>query len=416
MISFFLVVLLILLTLGSAFASGCEISLFSLSPMTVRSYRLDKDPRKRLIANLVNRPRELFVTLFSVNITVNILLQNTSSVLFSEGGWVLQIGVPLVVTLVFGEIIPKYIAMNNNAVVAYFVAPTVAVVERLVAPIRRFVLALAGPISRLMFFFLKKESDISREELHHVLKTSEAYGVLNRQEADLVNGYLDLQEAVVKELMQPREDVLAYDIQDPLSTLVSLFADKELSRVPVCDGDLQTILGIMHSLDYFLNRDIIQSPADLRPHLHKPFFVPESSHADQLFTQLDERDEETALVVDEYGNIVGLITREDLVEVVIGEIADRRDESASYTSAGENVIIASGKLELAEFEEIFGVPLESSNNMVTVSGWLIEQMGSIPKSGAKYQTPQFLFQVLAADPNRIRRIYIRKLPDVEEKR
>lgn len=413
MISFLLVALLIILTLGSAFAAGSEIALFSLSPMTVRSYRLDKDPRKRLIASLVNRPRELFVTLFSLNITVNILLQNTSSVLFSEGGWLLQIGVPLVLALVLGEIIPKYIAMNNNATVSYLAAPTVALLEKFVAPIRQFVLALAGPVSRVMFFFLKKEGDISREELHHVLKTSEAYGVLNKQESDLVNGYLDLQEAIVKELMHPREDVLAYDIQDPLSSLISLFADKELSRVPVCDGDLQTILGVIHSLDYFLHREHIRTPEELKPYLHKPFYVPESSHADQLFSQLDERDEETALVVDEYGNIVGLITREDLVEVVIGEISDRRDESATYTSAGEDVIIASGKLELADFEEIFGVTLESPNNMVTISGWLIEHMGGIPKSGAKYATPEFLFQILAADPNRIRRVYIRKMPHSE---
>ncbi len=342
MISFLLILLLILFTLGSAFAAGSEIALFSLSPMTLRAYRLDKDPRKRLIASLVNRPRELFVTLFGINITINILLQNTTSVLFTDEGWLLQVGVPLILTLLLGEIIPKYIAMNNNAAISYVVAPTVSAIEKFVAPVRQFILAIAGPISRVMFFFLKKESEISREELHHTLKTSEAFGVLNEQEAELVNGYLDLQEATVKELMQPREDVLQYDLQDPLSVLISLFTDKELSRVPVCDGDLQNILGVMHSLDFFLHRDEILKPDNLKPYLHKPFFVPESSHADQLFRQLDEREEETALVVNEYGSIVGLITREDLVEVVIGEISDRRDESALYTSAGEDVIIASG--------------------------------------------------------------------------
>jgi putative hemolysin len=123
---------------------------------------------------------------------------------------------------------------------------------------------------------------------------------------------------------------------------------------------------------------------------------------------LDERNHEVAMVVDEYGSITGLICYEDLVEVVIGEIADRRDEKKLYTRSGKNVIITSGKLELSEFEEIFGVGLSSANNMMTVGGWLTEQLGDIPKSGSNFQIGDFFFHILAADPNRIVRLYIRK--------
>ena len=121
-------------------------------------------------------------------------------------------------------------------------------------------------------------------------------------------------------------------------------------------------------------------------------------------------------MVDEYGSISGLITQEDLIEKVVGEIADFRDAKSLYTRSGENVIIASGKLELSQFAEIFGIELFSKENVVTLGGWLIEQLGTIPQTGTKYATDQFLFYVLAADPNRIRRIYVRKLEPVRGKK
>lgn len=131
--------------------------------------------------------------------------------------------------------------------------------------------------------------------------------------------------------------------------------------------------------------------------------------AKALLRQMYEKQVSLATVVDEYGSVSGLITIEDLVETVVGEITDRRDEKSRYTRSGEDVIIASGKLELIDFEDIFNIPLTSENHMLTLGGWLTEQLGEIPKSGTKYLTDQFLFHVLAADPNRIRRIYVRRL-------
>jgi CBS domain containing-hemolysin-like protein len=130
--------------------------------------------------------------------------------------------------------------------------------------------------------------------------------------------------------------------------------------------------------------------------------------AETLLRQMYEKEESIAVVVDEYGSIAGIIAFEDLIEVVVGEIADRRDSKSLYTKSKSDVIIASGKLEMAEFEEIFQVALYSPNNMVTIGGWLTEQLGDIPKAGTKYMTDDFLFHVLASDPTRIRRIYIRK--------
>lgn len=378
--------------------------------MKVKSFKVDHDKRKQLVAQLLSSPKNLLVTIIMFNIIVNILIQNVTSSIFGDfSGWAFNVGIPLTLTIVFGEVIPKSIGMAHNAEISYRVAPILNVAQRLFLPVRRLLISVTSFVSRIVFFFLKPEEDISYEELQHALKASRRFGILNEDEAELVRGFLVLQDSQVKELMRPREEVLYYDLEEPLSKLVHLFVDQECSRIPVCRKNMDNVSGIITSQIYFLNRESLQAPTDIIPFLVKPFFVPERICAENLLRQMYDKEQSIALVVDEYGSISGLITLEDLVESVVGEIADARDEKSRYTMSGEDVLIASGKLELAEFEKIFGVVLPSENNVVTIGGWLTELMGDIPKTGAKYTSHGFFFHVLAADPKRIRRIYIRKL-------
>ncbi len=369
-----------------------------------------------MIAGLLERPRELLVTILMLNIIVNIMIQNTVSSLFDPtAGWGWKVGFPLAITLIFGEILPKSLALPNNTRIAYKAAPWVGWAARVLKPIREPLTRATGWISRALFFFLKEEKEISADELRHVLKTSEETGVLLPQECDLIGGMLDLQNSLVKERMRPREEILSYDIQEPLSQLTHLFVDLETTRVPIYDGDLEKLLGILSTRRFFFHRDQIKKSADLLAILKKPYFVPETTKAWTLLRNLRERGESLAMVVDEYGSISGLITQEDLIEAVVGEITDRRDPKSLYTRSSEDVIIASGKLELSEFKEIFGIPLKSKENIVTLGGWLIEQLGEIPLTGTNYANDQFLFYVLAAEPNRIRRIYVRRLKPGKKK-
>ncbi len=378
--------------------------------MKVKSFKTDPDKRKQLVATLLATPRDLLVTIIILNVIINILIQNiTSSIFGNFSGWMLNIGVPLVLTLVFGEVVPKSIGMANNASISYRVAPFLYSAQRFFLPIRRCLTSFTSFLSRFFFFFLKSEEEISFDELQHALKTSRHFGILNEDEAELVRGYLILQESQVKELMRPREEVLYFDLEEPLSKLVHLFVDQECSRIPVCKESLDDVMGIITSQFFFLNREKLQEKQDLIPLLKKPMFVHEGMSAEILLRQMYDRKESLAMVVDEYGSISGLIALEDLVEKVVGEIADARDIKSRYTRSGEDIIIASGKMELFEFEEIFGTSLPSQNNMVTIGGWLTEQMGDIPKTGVKYTAFGFLFHVLAADAKRVRRIYIRRL-------
>jgi putative hemolysin len=410
MATFLFITLLVVFTLASGFFSLALIAIFSLSTGEVKLYAQDTDERKRLVVNLLSKPRDLLVTLLFYDIAANILIQNAAANLFGDfSPWLLKVGVPLVLTLIVGEILPKTVALPFNMQIAYRIAPIVNLIHKIIGPLRRLITTLTTYLSRVLFFFLKKEEEISKEELRMLLRSSERYGILNKEEAKLVQGYLSLTDITVKERMRPRYEILYYDLAEPLSKLVYLFVEKECSRVPVCRGDLQNILGILSARRFFLSRNNIQESTDLIPHLKKPYSVPETIVARSLLRHFFHRKEEMGIVIDEYSSVSGLITQEDLFEIVVGEIADRRDEKIRYTPAGKDVIIASGKFELSEFEELFHIQLPSENNMVTLGGWLTEQLGDIPKSGTKYLWKGFLFQVLAADPNRVRRIYIRRL-------
>ncbi len=401
----------------SAFLSSSEVALFSLSSMKVKTFKVDEDPRKQQVALLLASPRDLLVTIIMINVITNIMIQNITSSIFGDlSGWALNVGVPLALTLVLGEVLPKSVGLAHNVSLSYRVAPILTIAQRVLLPFRKLLIAVTTPISRMMFFFLKKDEEISIDELQHTLKTSRTKGILNEDEAELVRGYLHLQESQVKELMRPREEVIFYDIEEPLSKLVHLFVDQECSRVPVCRGSLDQVIGMISGQMFFLHRDAIQDAQDLLKVVKKPFFVPESIPAPIVLRQLYDREEPLAMVVDEYGSISGLIALEDLVETVVGEIADARDEKSRYTRSGDDVMIASGKLEISEFEEIFGVSLPSANHMVSLGGWITEQMGDIPKTGVKFTSHDFLFHILSADPKRVRRVYIRRLKPAQIKK
>lgn len=405
----FLLIVLFGLIASAAFFSASETALFSLSSMQVKAYSQDKDPHKLLAAELLKRPADLLVTILMLMTIANILIQNVVSSMVGDATWWMSVGVPLAITLVFCEVIPKSIGISNNVRLSLFASPWIQRGMKIFAPVRRVLTTVTHAVVPWEFFFLKKEKQISTEELRHALKASHAGGLLNFEEAELITGYLNLEEATVREVMRPREEVLLFDLDDPIERLLHLFVDQEVTRIPVCKNGLDEVIGIMTADSYFVHKKEIHAPKDLIRWLNKPVFVPESLPARSLLRQLYDRNVDLALVVDEYGSVTGLIALEDLVELVIGEIADRRDVKQHFTRSSEDVIIASGKLELEEIEEIFGVILPSENNMMTIGGWLTEQIGDIPKIGAKLTAYNLFFHVLAADPNRVRRVYIRRL-------
>ena len=403
-----LFVLLLSSTLFAGFLVTSQVALFSLTPADLKSFR--QDPKKQSVIKLLNRPRDLLVTLLFCDIGANILVQNCAANIFSNASsWLLKVGVPLVITLFLGEIFPKTLALPFNTKIAHRVAPTLYILRKTLGPIRHFITAITTHISRNLFFFLKENKRTTKEEMDYLLKSSEEAGVIDHDESGWISGYLNLGQITIKERMHPRDEILFYNINQPLSKLIQLFKEANISKIPVCRGELQNVLGVISSHDFLSHQHEIVWGDDLLPFLQKPFYAPETTVARTLLHRFFEQEKTMALVIDEYGLISGLITSQDLYEVVIGKIEDRQRRDSRYSQPSKDVLIASGKLELSEFSLLLGSTLPSENHMVTIGGWLTEQLGEIPKCGTTYRWGNFLFQVLASEPNRIRRVYIRKL-------
>lgn len=407
-ITFYLIAI-ILLTYWGAWISACETALFSLPSPKLKAYKNDRNPTKRLIAQLLSKSRDLLVTIFMVNTFLNILLQNVASSMFgSEANLALKVGVPFLLTLILGEIIPKYYGMQNNVSFSLDVANRVDLLHKLLKPIRNAVIKITLPISRALFFFLQRDENLSLEELAHVVKTSEEKGLLEPDESLLVRGYLNLQDTEVKEIMRPRGDMITYDIDSPLSKLQYYFADQKVTRIPVIHNSLDNLLGILDAYTFFVHQNTLKKPEDLIPLLKKAQFIPESTHARNLLRKISNPENELVMVVDEYGAIAGLVTREDLIEVVVGQIEDSRDQKADYVRSSKTEIIASGKMEISAFNQLFNSSIESKNNLVSLGGWLTEELGDIPKAGTRHETDEFIFKVLSSTPLKIDNIYVRK--------
>ena len=404
------ILFIIFLIFCSGYFSASETALFSLSSTKIKAYQSSPSKKKQLIASLVLKPRDLLVTVFMLNTLASILIQNTSSHMSGESAsWALKVGVPFVLMLFLGEIIPKNLGLQHNIYLSDKLAPSINFLQNFIRPIRVLIVRITVPISRLLFFYLRPDKSISKEELKHVLKTSQEYGVLHPDEADLVWGFLSFQESSVKNLMRPCEDILFYNIKDPLSKLTYLFTEQKCSRLPVCKDSIDHIIGILDAHQYFLHKESLSQEGALEDYLTPPLYIPENMSAKTLFKKFNEINQRLAIVVDEYGSISGLITREDLVEEVVGDISDLRDQESLFTKAGTKEIIASGRMELDDLNDYFSTHLKSKNNMVTIGGWVTEKLGSIPKNGEKIELDNFFFQVLAADPNKIQRLYIRYL-------
>jgi putative hemolysin len=404
-----LIFLLILLIFLSGFFSGSETALFSLPATKRQLYAQSVDPTEQKIAALLSHPEELLVTVFMLNTFVNIFLQSVASTLFGKtSSWLFKVGVPLILTLILGEILPKTISLIKNEQVAKKTAPLLDFFHRHLKSVRQFVAKLTYPISRMMFFFLKPQKEISLQELQHTLNTSEKEGVLSKYESHLISGYLSLKESQVQEIMRPKNEIIAFDLEEPLSTLIHLFVKEKCSKIPIYKKNLDHILGIVTVNQFFAFQKIIKSEKELLKIAEKPFYTPETTHAITLLRQMDALGKEIAITVNEYGSTTGLITREDLIETVVGEIEDMRDQDSHYRSIGKYELIADSTMELNELNALFDTELESHANMITIGGWIQEKTGEILSVGEHYEDEDYHFQVLEKAPQKILKLYVRR--------
>jgi Hemolysins and related proteins containing CBS domains len=353
-------------------------------------------------------PNHLLITLVFFDIGINIGVQNCIATLVGDSAsFLMTVGVPLALTLVLGEIIPKVIAIPYNVRIARLVTPIIFVSTKSFRPI--FDWAISGINFIIQKMLVHQEGDfIQPQELKEVLRSCKDFGVVNHEESRLLFGYLSMEEGSIKERMKPKQEIVFYDVLTPIENLYRLFSGQRYSRILVCKDGLQNLLGVCSAKSLVLHKEQLQSSEDLLPLLRKPHYIPETVSAKTALYHLAKEDSGLGIIIDEYGSIEGLITQNDLFEIVSNEVSHIRPASKQFAHSDKNVIIAAGTYELSDFYDLFGVDLPTTSNCVTIGGWLTEQLGEIPETGTKFAWGQFVFQVLDAAPNCVKRVYIRK--------
>jgi CBS domain containing-hemolysin-like protein len=313
--------------------------------------------------------------------------------------------------IVAGELVPKAIAIRRTLQTALWVASPLNWFYRISYP---FIWLLHWSsqkiVQQLGIAVDGSQSGQSEEELRVVLAA--AQGSADRR--NLILNALDLRHRTAREVMRPRNEITAFDSAAPIADCIALAEKTRYSRFPICDdGDLDKARGVIHIKDLYALRDKARTAADLLPVARKLICVPESARLEKLLQRFLEKKSHFALVVDEFGGTLGVITLENAIEALVGQIQDEFDsEKLELTRAGENIWEAMGTLALHELEKIIGaVPHEDS--VATVNGWVTQSLGGFPKMGDVFQANAFELRVEEMDGPRVARLKISRRPELE---
>lgn len=391
------IIILIVLTMINAFFSCAEMAMVSSNKSKIRRLAEDGSKSARLVQKFLEEPTK-FLSTIQVAITLAGFFSSAaaaSGLSHPLGTWLTEHNVPysgqvalisvtLILsffTLVFGELVPKKVALQKPEAISMFCVKPVKAVSRVASP---FIKLLTLSTNLMTMPFGMKEGNteemLSREELISLVNEGQAHGVLNRKEKEMINSIMEFDEKVAKEIMTPRINVFAIDITAPQDDYLEELMKTKYTRIPVYEEDIDNIIGMLYIKD-FLKEAVKKGymNVDVRSIMKKPYLVPESKIIRDLFRELQQSKKQIAVLIDEYGGFAGIVTMEDLVEEVMGDIEDEYDQVAfKIKKIDETTYIIDGLAAIDELNNKLDLNL-FSENYDTLSGYLIDHIGSIPQ-------------------------------------
>ena len=404
----------------SGFFSSSETSLFSLSNVQLEQMRRDHHPRFNLIQRLLSQPRRLIITILIGNELVNVTASVISAVIVirvlgAENKWInLLIMVPLL--LMVGEITPKVLAIRHNVALAGFESRPIEYFARLIKPLRFMVRNTADWIITLIIGKERSRGNIITEDMVRILaREAVGEGALDHFEAQFIEQIFEFGNKTLEDVMTPRSDIFFLAMDMPLDQIIAEVCKSRHTKIPIYQENRDNVCGILHARD-LLAIDVerfMRDPRRLQELLRKPYFVPESKLAADLFRTFRERKLSIALIVDEYGGVTGLVTMEDLLECIFGEIHSPSDEvdQVSIKDLGERRYAVDGSMPIAEFNQ----KMESDLSVEwgeTIGGLLLHHYGELPPVGDKIEIDRFRFRVTEVEENRIKTVEFEETPEV----
>ncbi|MGM0591953.1 MAG: hemolysin family protein [Halobacteriota archaeon] len=408
-----LLALVVLLAL-SAFFSASEIALFSLERHRLDALLELSESRASVLERLRKNPHRLLVTLLVGNNVVNVLLASMVAVLLAAAypDWVAVVAATLVVSvlvLLFGELVPKSYGVANADSLSLSVARPVATVQRLLYPVVAVLDLFARGINRLTGGATEIEQPyVTREELEALLQTGERVGAIAESEHEMVQGVFDLSSTRAREVMVPRVDVVGVDVSSSLSEVLEICSERRLTRLPVYEGTFDHVLGIVDVRDA---ERAVREEKSIRDVLLPTLQVPETTEIDDLLSEMQSSRIPMVIVRDEFGEAEGVITVEDILEEIVGEIFEVGEER--FIRQLPDGLMVKGEVTIGEINRILGVELPREGEFETVAGLINSELGRIGDVGDVVEVAGVSLIVKGVDGHRISRVRIRRLPEVD---
>ncbi|TYA52961.1 gliding motility-associated protein GldE [Formosa maritima] len=408
-------VLLILLLLCSALISGAEVALFSLNRADLEEGIQENPNTFKIISKLLERPKKLLATILVannfINIAIVILFAYLGDFIFTSITqpllrFIVEVVVITFLILLFGEILPKIYASRNKVKFSNFMAYPLRVLDVVFSPISLPMRSITLTIhSRLG----KQKSNLSVDQLSQALELTSEHDT-TKEEQKILQGIVSFGNTDTKQVMRPRIDIFALNINQKYLEIIPDIISHGYSRIPVFEDNIDKIKGILYVKDLLPYID--RKQFDWTTLLREPFFVPENKKLDDLMAEFQDKKVHLAVVVDEYGGTSGLISLEDIIEEIVGDISDEYDdEDLVYSKLDDNNYVFEGKTALKDFYKIIKLETDTlfedtKGEAETLAGFVLEISGSFPKMGSKINFENYVFTIEALDKKRIKRVKV----------
>ena len=421
------IILLIVLVLLNAFFSGAEIALISLNDKLIKKQAEEGDKKAKQLHAFLSEPGK-FLSTIQIGITLAGFLASafaTESFADDLVAVVMKLNLPIdesiirsismiiitiilsYFTLVFGELIPKRVAMQKADFFSKIAVGPLTAISKITSPFVKFLTASTNFFIKLLGGNPSAEDDerITEQEIRMMMEVGEEKGVIQDTEKEMIDNVFEFDDKRVSEIMTPRPDIVSVRVDAQLEFITELIDEEKYTRIPVYKENIDNIIGILHVKDLiqFIQKD--KKEFCLEKIIRTPYFVPESKKTDDLFTELKKHKVQMAVVIDEYGSTAGIVTMEDLVEEIVGNIFDEYDieeKDSEYEYLDNNTYIFDGSISLDKVEEVLCEDLPD-DNYDTLSGFIMDLLGRIPKKDENptVETENIVFKVLKLEGKRI---------------
>jgi gliding motility-associated protein GldE len=405
---------LLILIFASAMVSGSEVAFFSLTPFDIEELEKNQNKSAKTALELINRPKDLLATILIannfINISIVILSTYLSDIIFNKNPYKIFIDIVVItfVILLFGEVIPKVYATKKGLKLSQMMATPLKFISNLF-PVNLLRKGLVSGTSFLTKLSNKKTVDVSSDDLEHAINLTKEKSE-NNEDHKILEGIVKFGSKDVKQIMKPRTEVQAFEIGTKYKELYQGIVKSGYSRIPIYKKSFDKIEGVLFVKDLI---PYIDETNDFKWQnlIREPYFIPETKKLDDLLKSFQERKMHMAFVVDEFGGTSGIVTLEDVLEEIVGDISDEFDQDdISYSKLDDNTYIFEGKTPLVDFYRVLDIDgkvfEEAKGESDTLAGFVIEQAGKILLKDEQIDFENYTFIVESADKKRINRIKV----------